>query len=62
MSYVAVNLVRHASNNATLDVNGLINSLIESIEALGITADRYRVVREDLTKQIPVEIRTLAAA
>lgn len=62
MPCVGVNLVRHATNNAKLDVNDLINSLIESMEALGITADRYRVVREDLPCEVPVEIRTPAAA
>lgn len=62
MPHIGVNLVRHAKNDGHLDVDRLIDETIESAEKLGIQAARYRIVREDLPKQIPLQYRTASRA
>lgn len=59
-SKVGANLVLHAS--AETDPEELVSGLIDAIERFGISTVRYRVVREDLPPQIPVEFRTTSAA
>lgn len=49
------NLVRHGASSE--EPESLITSLIETVEKLGIRAESYRVVREDLPPQTVVEFR-----
>jgi len=55
-SQVGANLVLHAGSGT--DPEEVIGQLVEAIERFGIRVARYRIVREDLPRQIPVEFRT----
>jgi len=55
---VGANLVLHAG--AGTDPEEVIGQLVEAIERFGIRPVRYRIVREDLPRRIPVQFRAPA--
>lgn len=60
MDQVGVNIYCRARPDD--DPEGVIDTLIESIEKLGIAPSRYRLVREDLPAQVVTEIRGAGCA